>query len=334
MSKNSKNARIPDNIIRRIHKLNTEEFVYSENDEILFRLNFVNRFQADDKGSIGIEMGPIGIKTDREFIGIGGFYYKPKYFGGINVQIFLESWDWFLKKTKVEKKAFETALEATSVMTFVFGGIDEGLLFYLFGLVSDLYALQSTGVNLEQKISEIGTKIRQHVKKYLRLEYQKNIKAFSKIEALKVFLKNVSAESVLARYAKLHDFDVKLGKHPDLTIDSISFEVKSRLSPQFIGNDIPEKLLRDYKSELQKKPLSLTNPIVRGLKQKAEVVAIQVSDLQKRTISKYSTKWFSTESLLSSLKKIISFKGTMKRKRVLLFTINPNGFFGRIILVK
>lgn len=279
-------------------------------------------------------MGPIGIKTDGEFIGIGGFYYKPKYFGGIDVQTFQESWDWFLKKTRVDKDTFETALEATSVMSFVFVGFDGGLLFYLFALVCDLYALQSAGVNLEQKLSEISLQIRHHIRKYQRLEYSKIVEAFSRIQVLKVLLKNMSAESILSRYSKLNGFAVKLGKHPDLTINGTSFEVKSRLSPPIVGINIPEKLIRDYESVLQKTPLSLTNPIARGIKQRAGVVAIQVSNLAKRPIPKYSTKWCSTESLLSSLKNITSFKGKMKRKRVLLFAVYPNEYFGRIILVK
>lgn len=334
MSKILKNVRIPENVIGRMNNLNTEEFVYSENNEALFRINLINRFQIDDQGSIGIEMGPIGIKTDGEFVGTAGFYYKPKYFGGIDVQTFLKSWNWFLKETEVDKHAFEAALESTSIISFIFGGFDGGLLFYLFALVSDLYALKATGVNLEEKLSEIRNQIRHHVKKYKRLEFQKIVKAFSKIDALKIFLKNISSESILARYANQNGFSVKLGKHPDLNIDGVSFEVKSRLSPPVTGKNIPKKLIQDYKTELKIKPLSLTNPVSRGLKQKADVIAIQVSDLQKRPISKFSVKWFSTKSLLNSLKTIISFKGKMRRKRVLLFTINPNGFFGRIILVK
>lgn len=130
---------------------------------------------------------------------------------------------------------------------------------------------------------------------------------------------DLSSEVRLARLAKEYGYEVKLGRRPDLFIDGKGIEVKRVRTRPVIHR-------------LRKVPLaSLSNPIRRGLKQKADVIAVQVNSLNKRKIKDFKIVWTATDTLKNVLERVLAFR---KRRPVLLFCGTSRGYFARIVLVK
>ena len=191
-------------------------------------------------------------------------------------------------------------------------GVDIGTNIYIFSLIVDLYELDSLGVDTSAKIAEIGKQIRSYMRIFDKLKDTKIWKALSRTEDLRLYLSNVSSECRLARIAKRYGFDVKLGVHPDLTIDGKKIEVKRVSSfDKFAG---------------------LSNPIEEGLKQNSDITVIEVHSLEKRSIKGFKTTWLGRGNLRSTLKTALSFK--RNGNCILLFSGTTEGLEGRVILLK
>jgi len=289
------------------------------------------------KFNIEVDFSQIGLNVKDNLVGMGGFYYNPKYFGGDNAQKVIAAWDWFLKKMQVDEEDFLVALEGELVWETLLTGFEEGLTYYVLSLVVDLYALDSLGLNVTTKISEVGKQIRNHMRVYEKLsrkkEFSLSVKAvgdaYYRIKNLRLYLANLSSESRLARLAKLYGFDVKLGIHPDLTINGKSVEVK-RVRGKYIIPKEREALITIISSE-SASITSLSNPIREGLRQGADIVAIEVGDLKKKDVKGFKTTWLGKDTLERVLR---SAAGYNRKGIILLFSSTLEGIFGRIILAK
>lgn len=294
--------------------MQTKPFTVKMGEEDFYRFDLGQRVQFCER-EIVIDIEPVGLKTIGNLIGMTGFYYNPKSFGARNVENVFEAWDWLIKKLEVDEKEFAEAIDTSSVLALLVTQIDNGLLYYFLALMVDLYELHFKGINVTPKISEIGKQVRSHMKKYQKLKEKQYIKSLLAIRNMWLFLIDMSSESALARFANTCGFDVILGKHPDLMINGKAFEVK-----------------RIRKSLLESKPADLSNPIRRGLKQNADVIAIEVNKLQQRKISDLRVTWLARNKLEKVLKNALAFN--KKKKCILLFLGTNQGYFGRIILLK
>lgn len=167
----------------------------------------------------------------------------------------------------------------------------------------------------------LGKKARDHLKKAEKLKSDNIAASLYRIGVLRSFMADLSSECRLARLAKTYGFEVELGKHPDLTINGKGIEVK-RVHPRFPVKEPGSRL-----------PLGdLSNPIRRGLKQKADIIAIQVPNLRKREIEGFKSVWMGRDRLRNVLETALRFE--KNGRCVLLFLDTNRGYFGRIILVK
>jgi hypothetical protein len=70
-----------------------------------------------------------------------------------------------------------------------------------------------------------------------------------------------------------------------------------------------------------------------GLKQNADIVAVEDNVIEKRTIKNFKTKWLGRSELESVLENAITF--ARKKRKVRPASCGANqGYFGRIILLK
>lgn len=292
-------------------------------DQIFFEFNLGELIEIDkndaNKINVTLDLGQIGLKTKNNLIGMGGLYYNPKFFGGENSQNVLNSRNWFVKKAQINEETFKEAMEIESVYELLLTGVDVGLLYYFLSLIVDLYALDSLGVNINAKMSELRKQIQGHVRKYNKLGCY-NIEAFLRIRDLRLYIADLSSECRLARLAKLYGFDVKLGIHPDMTINGKSLEVK-RVRGKYI-----------ISKESVTLKTSLSNPVREGLRQGADIVAIEVNNLEKRDLKDFKTVWLGKGTLKNVLGTALTYRG--KGSLIMLFASTIEGNFGRMILLK
>ncbi len=297
-----------------------QPLVIRKDGEILFEFNIGELIHLG-KGKLNIDLNEVGLKTKDNLVGMGGFYYNPKIFWGGETKKVIHSWNWLVGELGLDERTFQNAIESEAVIELLFTGYEEGLLFYFFSLIVDLFELNSLNIDVSAKISEIRKQVRSHIRKYEKLKDRDIEQAFFRIANLRLYLANISSECRLARLAKLYGFDVKLAIHPDLTINNKKIEVKRVRSKYLIPK--PAHAI----------PLTnLSNPIKRGVKQNADIIAIQVNNLKKREIKNLKAAWFARDGLKNVLKTALTYKG--KANPIVLFQGTDKGYFGRIILLK
>jgi hypothetical protein len=148
------------------------------------------------KFDIELDLGQPKLKTIGNLVGMGGFYYNPEYYWGENVQSMIEAWNWFVKKVQVDEEDFWTALEGELVWEFLLTRFHQELTVCLLSLVVDLHALDSLGVDVNPKISEIKKQIRDHMDVYEKLSKKKEFSfsvkavgdAFFRVKSLRLYL--------------------------------------------------------------------------------------------------------------------------------------------------
>jgi hypothetical protein len=301
---------IHQNILKALNQ-KQPSFLTDDNGRKIAEFNIGELFSIKE-GRIQVDFGQIGLKIKGNFVGLGHILYDPWLFGARNVQNALDSWNWLVKETRVSEENLQMALESCSLASLLVTGRDEGENVHIFSLMVNLYELNLAGVDTRPKIEEFGQQIRNHVRKFEKWIDRRPWRAFAKTEGLRRYLSNVSSECFLARVAKSYGFDVKLGKHPDLTINNKNIEVK-RLSSY-------------------DKYADLSNPIDDGLNQHPDIVAIAVNSFEKRSIKGYKAKWLARDSLSNALRTALAFG--KNGNCVLLFSGTKQGLKGRIILLK
>lgn len=290
------------------------------NDRVIFEFN-IGELINKKEGKINIELGEAGLKTKNNLVGMNGLYYDPELFGGGTVQNVQNSWDWFMKQIPQDSETFEKILEAVSVLELLLFPIEEGLLYYFLSLVVDLYELNLLGVDLESKMTELRRQVNGHMRKYHKLKDKNKTESLSRIRDMRLYLADLSSECRLAKLAKVYGYDVKLGIRPDLTINGRSIEVK-RIRHRY----------KISKSEVKLSLGDLSNPIRRGLIQNVDVIAIDVGNLEKRSIKNFKVVWLARTTLKKAFDNSLAFR--KKGKCVLLFLGTNRGYFGRVILLK
>lgn len=302
---------LKDFTIRTWNLSQQKPVVVREDNNTIFEFD-IGQLLTISNGKLTIELGQLGLKTKGNLIGMGGCYYNPELFWGETVEKVVLSWDWLIEKMGVDPKTFQTVVEFGAIIEFLIRGGEEGLLFYLLSLTVDLHELHSMDVDITAKISELGKQARAHLKKYEKLKNKDKAQSLFRITALRRYMANLSSECRLARLAKEFGYEVKLGKHPDLTINGRGIEVK-RVS-------------------ITRRIVNLSSPIEKALKQDADAIAIQVDDLKKRAIKGFKTVWTGTDRLRNVLPSALAYE--KKGRCVLLFCGTNRGYFARIILLK
>lgn len=288
------------------------------------------------KFDIRVDLGQAKLNKIDNLVGMGGFYYNPEYYWGESTQSIVEAWNWFVKEMQVDEDFWE-ALEGELVWETLLTGYEEGLTCDVITLVVDLHALNSLNVDVSAKISEIKKQIRDHMDVYEKLSKKKEFSfivravgdAFFRVRSLRLYLNHLSSESRLARLAKLYGFDVKLEFHPDMTINGKNVEVK-KVRKKYMLPKKREAFITFVSTESTAIE-NLSNPISEGLRQNADIIAIEVDHLNKRSIKGFKSKWLSRDTLKMVLTSAITYN---KKGIVMLFSSTSEGDFGRIILVK
>ncbi len=217
-----------------------------------------------------------------------------------------------IAKIRVSAENLQMALEACSLILLLVTGVEEGKDVAIFSLIVNLRELDSLGIDTIPKIEEFGEEIRGHIRSFWKLE--KTIwKAFLVAQELRKYLSNVSSECFLARVSKSYGFDVKLGKHSDLTISGKRVEVKR---------------VNSY---------NLSSSIEGAQGQLHDIIAIEVDSLKQREIPHYKaphyeTTWLEEGNLKETLKSAVTFR--WNGDIVLLFMTTFEGLKERIILLK
>ncbi len=312
--KSDKQEAIEEQIHQNILKaLNQKQpsFLTDDDGNKIAEFNVGELFSIKE-GRLQVDFGQRGLTIRGNFVGLGHISYAPWLLGAQNVQNVLDSWNWLLKETNVSEETLQTAFEACSLLKLLLTGRDEGENVYFFSLLVNLHELHLAGIDTRPKIEEFGLEIRSHMRKFEKWIDRKPWRAISRSEELRQYLLNVSSECMLARAAEFFGYDVKFGKHPDLTISNKRIEVK-RLSSY-------------------EKHASLSNPIRRGLEQDPDIIAVEVNSLEKRIIKGYKAKWLGRDNLNNALKIALTFGKS--GNCVLLFSGTKQGLKGRIILLK
>jgi len=301
---------IHQNILKALNQKQSS-FMTDDNGRKIAEFNVGELFSIKE-GRVQVDFGQIGLKIKGDFVGLGHILYEPWLFGARNVQNVLDSWNWLVKETQVSEETLQIALEACSLFRLLVTGRDEGENAHIFSLLVNLYELDLAGIDTRLKIKEFGHQIRSYMRKFEKWIDRRPWRAILGTEGLRQYLSNVSSECLLARVAKLCGFDVKLGKHPDLTINNKKIEVKRLSSYDKYAN--------------------LSNPIDEGLKQNPDIIAVEVNSLEKRRINGYKAKWLGRGSLSNALKTALAFGRS--GNCVLLFSGTKQGLKGRSVLLK
>jgi hypothetical protein len=301
---------IHQNILKAL-KQKQPSFLTDDDGNKIAEFN-VGKLFSIKEGKLQVDFGQIGLKVKGNYVGLGHILYAPWLFGARNVQEVLDSWNWFLKETKVSEETLQIALEACSLLRLLLTGRDEGENVHFFSLLVNLHELDLAGIYTRPKTEEFGHKIRSYMRKFEKRIDREPWRAILGMENLRTELSNLSSECMLARVAEFFGYSVKLGKHPDLTINNKKIEVK-RLSSY-------------------DKYADLSNPINEGLIQNPYIIAIQVNSFEKRSIKGYKAKWLGRGNLNTALKTALAFGKS--GNCVLLFSGTKQGLKGRIVLLK
>ena len=238
----------------------------------------------ETKGTFAVRFGSIGLTVNRKFIGLGHIQYSPQLLGARNTQEILNSWNYIIKRFKVNASDLQFALEASSIVRLLLTGVEIGQDVNILSVFVDLTKLESLGINIEPKIKEFGRAIKGHLRSFTLLEEENMLKALGVALELRSYLNNVSSESALARIANFNGFEVAFGINPDLKINKKGIEVKNANSP-------------DFRTCLRK-----------ALGQPHDIIAIEVNSLEQLEIQDYQNTWSEETNIKTAISNAIESK--------------------------
>ncbi len=268
----------------------------------------IGKLFRETEGKIEVNFDSFGLKVEGNFVGLGHILYNPEYLGAQSIQEVVESWNWLLEKTHVDSEILQMALETSSLIIILKTGIEEGIDVYIFNLAINLRRLESLGINVTPKIEEFGEEIRGHIKSFQKWEKKRIWNGILTTQELRKYLYNVSSECYLARISKSYGLEVRLGKHPDLTINDKKVEVKRASS------------------------YNLLSSIESAQDQIHDIIAIKVDSLKQRPIPHHEATWLNEEKLKDAIMNALTLRQV--DDIVLLFMTTLEGLKGRIILLK
>lgn len=267
-----------------------------------------------DGNGTTIELKEHGLKIREGLIGLAGTYYQPHHLGADSNQQVIDSWNWLFTRSNFPKEKFEEFLEGLAIIRMITTGTNQVVLQHMMSLAIDLKELHDNGINTDEKISELMSKVKGNWRKFNKLMNGDEM-AYASIQMneMSLTIADMLAESVLAKIAYKLDLCVEMKKSPDLIIDDVLVEVKN-----------------DRQDETNSKRFE--SKVNKGLKQGGELVAI-FTDTKKKSHKDKKITWWATESMSAALPMAIELckKG---RKCVLLFTGSSKGPFGRVGLIR
>lgn len=320
-----------------------------ENGKVSYACYLPEMIVFDDKShNFHIDFDEVGLKRIGNLIGMAGFYYDSEYYWATTPESILNAWNWFNIKTE-SNDDYWMVIEGETVWDFLQHNCSpyatvfrESLIVNILSLITDLHTLESLGVDVTSKLLEIkNEKIKGNMDAYQRLsnkaEFHTSAKAvkiaFSRIRKVRQELANLSSETRLALFAKHAGFQVTISKSPDLLIDNKRIEVKKpkvkfvRPKKDYTKHDVMI-IINEDDSELE----DLSSHIRRGFDQKADIVAIEVNHLDRRTITGFNAKWLGQSvNLEKALRDAIAYQ---KKGIVLLFKCRREGYRGRVLRCK
>lgn len=266
--------------------------------------------EEQNKLLISIGFGEEGLKQKGDLIGLAGFFYDTKYYFDTTPSKMFEAYHWFNGKLNF-KTDFWWAIEMDTAVHFFDNNqyeypyksqMKESTVHQILCLIQDLKELDSLGVDISKKISEIKKNVEGNIWQFEKrfnkaefpIDYKFSRKALLRVTEARSYISNLASEVRLARFAKINGFVVELSEHPDLLINGKRVEVKN---PQ-TKYKIP-KLVNTYTfvNELEDTEIEdLQNVIEDGFRQKPDVLAIEVLHLDKRDIRGYRSKWLTTNA--------------------------------------
>jgi len=289
-------------ITLRLGKLTIAEFVFGEIIKV-----------DPEAERTTIDLGSLGLKRRNGLVGMAGLYYHPVMFGAKNAEEAVESWHWLFNQLGWPIEEIETEIEISALIDFIFTGIADTSIFHILALATDIRRLNSLSVDVSSKISELRKQVKGHMRSSKRLRSRDKVGSVLRVAQLSHFIADLSSETRLAIVAKKSDHDVKLGKIPNLLIDGVGIEVKC---------------LRAVDDRAD-----LSNRIVQGFKQSAQIVAVETGNMRKQKIADLQSTWLKVNHLETALD-TVTLAAKNGRRCVLLFTGTSRGYLGRSILLK
>ena len=195
-----------------------------------------------------------------------------------NTQEILNSWNYIIKRFKVNASDLQFALEASSIVRLLLTGVEIGQDVNILSVFVDLTKLESLGINIEPKIHEFRRAIKGHLRSFTSLEEENMLKALGVALDLRSYLNNVSSESALARIANFNGFEVAFGINPDLKINKKGIEVKN-------ANSL------DFRTCLRK-----------AIDQPHDIIAIEVNSLEQLEIQDYQNTWSEETNIKTAIR--------------------------------
>lgn len=271
------------------------------------------KIDPDGEGTT-IQLGEPGPKVEQGLVGMGGLYYHPRNIGANSVDEVIESWNWLFERNDFPKIDFENMLEGDSILYWIRTGQNQMAVFYIMSLAVDLKQLFDVGIDIEEKISELMSKIKGNWKKFKKLNKTETVLALMHLENLTLTIADMVAETRIAIAAHGFGLDVKMRRTPDVLIDGVRVEAKFDR----------RKLMGDRSFETK---------VTKGIKQGGALIAIFTGSLGIKKLKNRKLTWLPTESLETSLLTAIEFckKG---KKCVLLFTGTNKGEIGRMAIIR
>jgi hypothetical protein len=207
----------------------------------------------------------------------------------------------------------ETEIEISALIDFIVTGMADTSIFHILALATDIRRLNSLNVDVSSKISELKKQVKGHMRSSKRLRNQDKGGSVFRVAQLSHFIADLSSETRLAILAKKSEHDVKLGETPDLIIDGVGVEVKCLRA---VGGRV-----------------DFSDRVVKGLKQGAQIVAVETGDMRKQNIADLQSTWLGVNDLETALD-TVTLAAKNGRSCVLLFTGTNKGYLGRSILLK
>lgn len=261
-----------------------------------------------------IQLGDPGPKVEQGLVGMGGLYHHPRNIGANSVDEVIKSWNWLFERNNFPKTDFENLLEGDFILHWIRTGQNQMAIFYIMSLAVGLKQLFDAGIDVNEKISELMSKIKGNWRKFKKLNRTETVLALMHLESLALTIADMVAETRIAIDAHSFGLDVKMRRTPDVLIDGVRVEAKFDR----------RKLMGDRSFETK---------VTKGIKQGGTLIVIFTGSFGIKKLKNRKLTWLPTEPLETSLLTAIEFckKG---KKCVLLFTGTNKGEIGRLAIIR
>ena len=128
------------------------------NDEVIMIVDLRDIIEADLETGTTFHVPDTGICEKEGLVGFGGMYVAPQMFGASSSKEAIQSWNWFLKKTRMTEKIMGMVI-AHIIMDFIVNDKNNPQIVRMMSLANDIYDIHKQGIDVSIKMSEISRKI-------------------------------------------------------------------------------------------------------------------------------------------------------------------------------